>query len=179
MEPAMSLLTMSLFDSASQSFATSAPDSRADGGIRTIRFSPRGVRIERQVAGIKMYLAVPICAYEAVVLTCEDRADQRYCTVSLVHHDPEMTVVLHEAPEAPEVLTIWRSWAHFFARPALCGEALGTSHKEIRGLGLPRPRRRGQPLTERRPRFLKRRRCGRLDRIGGPFRAARASLAHE
>ncbi len=174
MEPAMSLL-----DSASQSFTASAPDSRADGGLRTIRFSPRGVHIERRVAGIKMHLAVPICSYEAVILTCDDRAGQRCCTVALAHHDPELTIVLHEAPETPEVLTIWLSWAEFFAKPALCGEAASTSHKGMNVAALPRPRRRGQPLTERRPRFLKRRRCGRLDRVGGPYRAIRASLAQE
>ncbi len=151
---------MSLHSSHSQSFATSAPDSRADGGIRMVRLNRRGVSIERQVNGIKMHLAVPIRAYEGVVLTCDDHADRRLYKVALVHHDPELSVLLHEAIESPAILTVWRSWAEYFSKPPLFHEAPSISQMELRSMARPRPRRRGRLLSSRRPRFLKRRRCG-------------------
>lgn len=168
----MSLPTRISLSRSSQSVAASAPDARADGGVRQIRLSPRGVRIERQVAGIKMLLAVPIHGYEGVVLTCDEHAEQRLYKIALVHQDPELTIELHEALESPAVLTIWRSWADFFAKPALYRETASAAQRELYSIAWPRPRRRGQPLNERRPRFLKRRRCGRLDRIGTERRGA-------
>ncbi len=160
MEPAMSILSCH-----SQGFAASAPDSRADGGVRTVRISQRGIRIERLVAGIKMHVVVPINTYEGVILTCDDRADLRLYRVALVHHDTELSVLLHEAIESPAVLTVWRSWAEYFSKPAIYREtpnAGQTAHPNIAG---PRPRRRGQRHNDRRPRFLKRRRCGRVSMV--------------
>ncbi len=170
---------MSLLAPISQSFAASAPDSRADGGLRTIRLNQRGVRIERLVAGIKMHLAVPIHAYEGVVLTCDEHADQRLYTIALVHHDPELSVVLHEAPESPAVLMIWRSWADFLSKPALYRETMSAAQKPPQGAAWPRPRRRGRSLSQRRPRFLQRRRCGHFDSIGTPFRPAQETMVQE
>ena len=49
-------------------------DQRADGGTRTVRLNPRGVRIERALAGVKMRLAIPIQAYRGVVLSREEQS---------------------------------------------------------------------------------------------------------
>lgn len=170
---------MSLHSRHSQSFAASAPDCRADGGVRSVRLNQRGVRIERLVAGIKMHLAVPIHAYEGVVLTCDEQADSRLCKVALVHQDPELSVVLHEAPESPAILTVWRSWAEFFSKPALYREAPSSGQREPQNIAWPRPRRRGLRLSDRRPRFLKRRRCGCIARISMMAGAAPSGLARE
>ncbi len=157
---------------SSQSFAASAPDARADGGIRHIRMSSRGIRIERQVAGVKMHLAVPIHGYEGVVLTFEEDGDQRLCRIALVHRDPEFTVELHRSPDSPSVLAIWRNWADFFAKPALYRDMANAGQRQLLGFARSRPRRRGQALGKRRPRFLKRRRCGRWEPADAALRAA-------
>lgn len=170
---------MSFVTRQSQSFAASAPDQRADGGVRTIRLDRRGVRIERLVAGIKMHLAVPIHAYQGVMLSCDDRPGQRLCQIALLHHDPELCVLLHEAPESPAILAVWRSWADFFAKPALYREPQATAAGTLapRGNSSPRPRRRGTQLTARRPRFLKRRRGGSFSKRASLFPAARQTRA--
>lgn len=169
----MSPLTCNSLAPTSGGFDTSAPDSRADGGIRHIRMSSRGIAIERQVAGVKMHLMVPIHTYEGVVLTCDD---QHLYRVALVHPDTELTIDLHQAPESPAVLAIWRSWADFFAKPALYREP-PVAQKELSSMAWSPPRRRGLRLDERRPRFLKRRRCGRLDRISAERPGATDNLA--
>jgi len=168
----MSLLTSNSPNASSGSFDASAPDARADGGIRHIRMSLRGIAIERQVAGVKMHLMVPIHSYEGVVLTCDE---QRLYRIALVHQDAELTIELHEAAESPAILTIWRSWADFFAKPALYRES-PVAQKDLSSMAWAPPRRRGLRLDERRPRFLKRRRCGRLDRLSTDYLGARDSV---
>jgi hypothetical protein len=157
----MSPLTCMSLEKPAQCFDASAPDLRADGGLRHIRMSARGIAIERQVAGVKMHVMVPIHSYEGVVLTYDE---QHFYRVSLVHPDPELTIDLHHAPESPAVLTIWRNWAQFFARPALYQEA-PAMQPELLSVAWAPPRRRGLKFDQRRPRFLKRRRCGGLDRV--------------
>ena len=143
-------------------FDVCALDERADGGVRYIRMSPRGIAIQRQVNGVKMHVMVPIHGYEGVVLTCDE---QRLCRIALVHQDEDLTIEMYQAAESPAVLAIWRSWADFFAKPALYHEPPVTRGEPSNITWAP-PRRRGLSLDERRPRFLKRRRCGHLDRVG-------------
>ncbi|MGO9133560.1 MAG: DUF6101 family protein [Methylovirgula sp.] len=138
----------------------SAPDARADGGIRHIRANRRGIRIERQVAGIRMHLAVPLNGYEGVLLSVEEEAGKPMCRIALVHPDPELTIELYRAKESPDILSVWREWAAFFAKPALYGETR-SDQDALAGFTPLRPRRGG--VMKRRPRFLKRRRCCHLD----------------
>jgi hypothetical protein len=86
-----------------------AADPRADSGSRIFRLAPHGVQIERVVAGVKMRLTVPIDSYQGVVLTCEDKFDQRFCRVTLAHRDPDLSVALHQATDTPAILAVWRS----------------------------------------------------------------------
>jgi hypothetical protein len=142
----------------SNAFAASVPDARTDTGTRHISITARRIQIERQVAGITMRLAVPIHAYEGIVLAYDDQADGRLYRISLVHADADLCVELHRAPDMPGLLTIWRNWAEFFGKPPLYGEA--TSQTRPRCHFAPRrPRRRGDIIAKRRPRFLKRRRA--------------------
>ena len=150
----------------SQSFAASARDSRADGGVRMVRFSQRGVHIERLVAGVKMHLVVPIQTYEGVLLSCGDHVDPCLYQVSLIHRDEELSIPLHEAIDSPFILTIWRSWAKYFSKPALYRDPANAGQTERHNnIARPRPRRRGPRLSDRRPRFLKRRRCARINMV--------------
>jgi hypothetical protein len=142
------------------SLITSAPDARADGGVRHIRLAEDSIRIERQVGGVKMRVAVPLDGYRGVVLKSETTRDRRFCRIALEHSDPELTVELYQAHESPDALAIWLDWADYFAKPALC-EA--TPHASLLGdLGMPQAHRRGAPLVRRRPRFLKRRHSNRM-----------------
>lgn len=129
--------------------AYAASDPRADGGVRSVWLTPRGVRIERAVAGVKMHLSIPIEAYRAVLSTCQD-GDRPFCRIILAHKDPDLSVTLDQRADVfPE---IWQSWARFFSGPA----------PEVMRDTLAQPRRRSMVLAKRRPRFLLRRRSGRL-----------------
>jgi hypothetical protein len=161
-KPVMSFQTSTSPNPFFEPFDICALDERADGGVRHIRMSPRGIAIERQLNGVKMHLVVPIRGYEGVVLTCDE---QRFCRIALVHQDEDLTIELYQAAESPAVLAIWRGWAEFFAKPALYHEPPVT-RGDLSGMGWALPRRRGLRLDERRPRFLKRRRCGHLSRVG-------------
>jgi hypothetical protein len=133
-----------------------AADSRADGGVRTVWLTPRGVRIERAVSGVKMRLVVPIEAYQGVLLTCQDTVERPLCRIILAHSDPDLSVSLHQGADTPAILEIWQGWARFLSRPALCA---GTS---VLHNAAACPRRRGVSLAKRRPRNLLRRRPARL-----------------
>ena len=130
-----------------------------------VRFSQRGVHIERLIAGIKMHLVVPIQTYDGVLLSCDDHVDPRVYRVSLIHRDGELSILLHEAIDSPFILTIWRSWAKYFSKPALYRDPTNAGQTERHKIARPRPRRRGQRLNDRRPRFLKRRRCARMSMV--------------
>jgi len=95
-------------------------------------------------------------------LSVEEEAGKPMCRIALVHPDPELTIELYRAKESPDILSVWREWAAFFAKPALYGETR-SDQDALSGLTKPRPRRRGDPVVKRRPRFLKRRRCCHLD----------------
>lgn len=143
----------------SQSFSASAPDPRTDSGSRDISITARRIEIERQVAGIVMRLAIPIHAYDGVLLACDEQAESRLYRVSLVHPDPDLSIELHRTIDCPSVLALWRSWAEFFGKPAFYGEGSGQGRQRSNVSRL-RPRRRGDQIAKRRPRFLKRRRAG-------------------
>ncbi len=147
------------FSRLSQSFSASAPDSRTDSGTRHVSISVRRIEIERHVAGIAMRLAIPIRAYDGVLLACDEQAEPRLYRISLVHSDPDLSIELHRTVDSPHVLALWRNWAEFFGKPALYGEASGQPQQR-RDVSRPRPRRRGDEIAKRRPRFLKRRRGG-------------------
>ncbi len=147
------------FSPLSQSFSASAPDARTDSGTRHISITARRIEIERQVAGIAMRLAVPIRAYDGVLLACDEQAEPRLYRISLIHPDPDLSIELHRAVDCPGVLALWRHWAEFFRKPALYGEG-STQARQRCTVSRPRPRRRGDQIAKRRPRFLKRRRAG-------------------
>ncbi len=146
-----------------EALACSAADPRADGGRRAIWLTPRGVRIERTVAGIKMCLAVPIEAYRAILSICHD-GDRRFCRITLAHKDPDLSVILDLGRDAPALQEIWQSWARFLVGPALA--------KVLRD-AVAQPRRRSAMLLKRRPRIPLRRPPGLLRTPAKVLRGAR------
>lgn len=159
--------------------ASTAPDTRADGGSRNIYLDQRCIRIERVVAGVKMRLAVPVAAYRGVVLSCEETADQRLYYVTLAHRDGEFSVVLHAGTDWTDVLAIWQRWAKFFSQPAIFNDDPGASEKPLRAAQPMRQRRRSAALAQRRPRFLMRRRQGRCGPPVNMLEGARELISYE
>jgi hypothetical protein len=155
------------------------PDSRAEGGVRTVYLDRRCIRIVRVFAGVKMRLAVPVDSYRGVVLSCENKGEQRLYQVTLAHRDCEFSVALHEATDWTDVLSIWQHWARFFARPAIFNEEPGQSEKLLRGATPARQRRRGATLAKRRPRNLNRRRPGRIGPLSNLLEGARELICYE
>ncbi len=129
------------------------PDQRADGGTRTIRMSPRGIRIDRALGGVKMRLAVPIEAYRGVILTREDKLQRRFYRLTLDHADADLSITLSRATDIAALIEPWSDWARFFAKPALLDSKIGAD-PEVR---LRRPMRRRSRVRGRatRPTALK------------------------
>jgi hypothetical protein len=138
---------MPKLDRNPETIAYREPDPRADGGTRTVRLSPRGVRIDRALSGMKMRLAVPIDAYRGVVLSREDRLQQRFYRVTLLHADEDLSITLSRATDVSALIDQWSSWARFFAKPALLDAEIGVETDKRR-----RTRRPGRHRTRTRPR---------------------------
>ncbi|MDR3408414.1 MAG: DUF6101 family protein, partial [Methylovirgula sp.] len=117
---------MPRLDRNPESLAYCERDRRADGGTRTVRLNPQGVRIERALAGVKMRLAIPIEAYRGVVLSREDKLERQFYRLSLDHSDAELSVTLARANDIAVLVDQWSNWARFFAMPALLAENIGT-----------------------------------------------------
>jgi len=156
-----------------ETLAHCVPDLRADGGIRTVWLTLRGVRIERSVSGVKMRLSIPIEAYQGVLLTCQDNIERPLCRIILAHSDPDLSVNLHQGADTAAILQIWQGWARFLSRPALCAGA------SVLRNAAARPRRRGMSLAKRRPRILLRRRPARLAAPSKVLRGARELFSWE
>lgn len=144
------------FDGSLKDFAATTDDARADGGVRHVHLSPRGVRIARQMAGIQMHLAVPIHRYQGILLCCDETAEPHLYRIVLLHPDPELTIELARAPESPAVLALWRSWAAYLGKPALYQEPASPDAAWPDAIACRRPRRRGESLSKRRPCHFKR-----------------------
>ncbi|MGO9005257.1 MAG: DUF6101 family protein [Beijerinckiaceae bacterium] len=156
-----------------------APDLRAEGGVRTVFLDQRCIRIERVFAGVKMRLAVPVDSYRGVVLSCDEKDEQRLYRVTLAHRDCEFSVVLHVATDWTDVLSIWQRWARFFAQPAIFSEEAEQSEKLLRTAAPARQRRRNATLAKRRPRILNRRRPGRVGPVANLLEGARELISYE
>ena len=159
---------MPKLDRNPEALAYHEPDERADGGMRIVRLSPRGIRIDRALRGVKMRLAVPIEAYRGVVLAREDRLERRFYRLSLDHADADLSVTLSRAVDISTLIDQWSNWARFFAKPALLDEAIG-AEPETHGIR----RLRRSARVKRRTRSRPRSRAGRLAgpaKIFGPGR---------
>lgn len=151
-------------------------DPRADGRRRVVLLARDRVVIARSVAGVFMHITMTPNAYRGVVLRLNAlRDDGFHYEIRLAHRDPDLCVTLHEASDDSEIQAEWRLWARFLGLPALVEREEGSVEPEGAHLGeiviaRLQARRRGETITCRRPRFLTRRKTGRVD-------PRRASLA--
>lgn len=144
-----------------------ACDPRADGRRRVVLLARDRVVIARSVAGVFMRIAMTPNAYRGVVLRLSAlRDDVFHYEIRLAHRDPDLSVTLHEASDDSEIQAEWRLWARFLGLPTLVEREEGRAEPEGRHrleTAHARARRRGRTMISRRPRFLLRRKTGRLD----------------
>jgi Family of unknown function (DUF6101) len=144
------------------------PDSRADGGRRQVEILEHEVMFERSIAGVRMRVAVPFTLYEGVTLDIGKREDGSIrLAVRLVHEDADLEVILFEAGDDQDVTAEWQYWANRFGLPLLIDDGHGGLAEPFARIGallVGRPRQRRTPadFAARRPRFLTRRKTGRL-----------------
>lgn len=100
--------------------AVTARDLRADGRRRQILLCRDRVTIERSFCGIAMRLSVPVATYRGVCVGLRQGPGGEFLyQVRLEHRDPDLSVLLAEAPDDSETWAEWRGWARYFNLPAL------------------------------------------------------------
>ena len=140
-------------------------------GDVTFTIDQRGAVVRRvlSMSGLPALIALPAIAFRGVAARAmEDPEGNVTVTLELLHHDPMLSVPLLVADDLDDVAADWRAWADAYRLPMLLIEADGVARTLEESLGaaiktLPvKERRKGRTSTQRRPRFLARRRVGNL-----------------
>ena len=142
------------------------PDARADAGMRSVTLAADRVVISRSVGGVRMRIGLRARAYRGVLLSIAGMDDEgfRY-EVTLAHADGDLCVPLSQTYDEAEAYCAWRLWGRRLAAPLLVERIPGEWDvvEAPRAPALaPAPRRRGRATLRRRPRFLTRRKMGRI-----------------
>ncbi|MGD0633713.1 MAG: hypothetical protein ABSA13_05490 [Beijerinckiaceae bacterium] len=155
-------------DLARQSFTVTrhAYDPRADSRLRTVHMSMTQVSIERVMDGIKMRIAVPVAAYDA--LRVRVHAPRGVATLTLSHDDPDLNVELASG-EATEIAIAAKAWAAVLEKTLVIEAGVLMRPPEPRSLKRPKPSRRSS--------FSKRRKPGLLGLLGTSFKGEREIIA--
>jgi hypothetical protein len=163
-----------------------ARDGGADGQIRQVELDRDRVVLRRAVHGIRMNVGVPVAEFRGVsirILPAE--GDEPAATaVMLEHRDAGLSIPLFMAPDGDDLVAEWKSWSRVLGLPLLVIEGDGSLREPfqriggIGGVGTPAPRRRRRAAIKwRRPRFLMRRKPGRLTAQPLVFRGEREIIA--
>jgi Family of unknown function (DUF6101) len=163
------------------------PDPRADDRHRKVELTGQRIILRRTVAGVAMHVQLPASAYRGIALCLTEPAGgEAHFELRLVHPDPEMCVRLARREDEKAILADWRSWLRFLALPPLLERELGCyiaadglSRQGPLGSGNCRPRRRNATIANRRGRFGRRRKPGRLDRMAELFSGEREIICYE
>lgn len=120
-------------------------------------------------SGIPMSLRMKIAAFEGVAarVVPSDGGQPVRVVVELMHRDPQLSLPLLVAADMDEVVADWQAWAATLALPLILVEADGTTRRLRERIGtvelMPvKPRRHRSVLRHRRPRFLMRRKPGKM-----------------
>ncbi len=173
LEATMSFRGLKL-DPARLPLCFNSPDASADGGERAVTLEADRVVMARRISDVAMKIALPVTAYRGVAIRIVPgmtEAEDRVAVV-LSHADSALEVPLYEADDDENVIAEWRLWASTLGLPLLMEGVDGQTVAAENRLGeievdRPRPRRRHSLLSGRRPRFLTRRRTGKLPLV--PF----------
>ena len=97
-----------------------ADDRRADDRRRNVLLSRDRVTIDRHFHGIAMRLSVPVSSYRGVCVGVRTAETGGFVyELRLAHRDPDLSVVLAEAPDESRIWADWRTSAGYFGLPAL------------------------------------------------------------
>jgi hypothetical protein len=151
------------FDPLSLPVSFAARDSRADGGIRQIELHRERVTLHRAVHGMRMTISVRVSEFAGA--TVRDTADGQ--ALVLLHRDPSLAIPLLVTDDAVERDAAWQAWSEVLALPQLADDRRDPAPR----------RRRCNAISERRPSFLMRRRCGYLLSPAAIYRGEREIIA--
>lgn len=128
----------------------------------------RGRALVRRPSGDAV--SVPVAEYRGVAVRMESTGDngEVRAFVELLHTDPSLTLPLAVTDDPYEIAADWQTWARTLSLPLLIVGQDGSIGAPLAGMGgilaaKPKPRRRHSFFADRRPRFLVRRKVGRLD----------------
>lgn len=144
----------------------------------TFTISQRGAVI-RQVLpsnGLPMSVALPISAFSGIAARAvEDEYGLITVTLELLHEDTQLSVPLLVAHDLNDIAADWRAWAAAFNLPMMMVEEDGIARplyenkasasrtaQQSRVQNQTKPKMSQQAGTQRRPRFLARRKSGTL-----------------
>ena len=141
--------------------------SRDDFGEVTFTIDQRGAIVRRvlKMSGLPATIVLPANAFLGVAARAiEDGEGHVTVTLELLHDDAALSVPLLVADDLDDIAADWRAWADAYRLPMLLIEADGVARTLEESLGTaiktapPQARRKGRISTQRRPRFLARRR---------------------
>ena len=141
----------------------------ADGDV-SFTIDERGAVIKRKLpqSHLPMSIALPPKAFQGVTARAiEDENGDVTVTLELMHNDPQLSVPLLVADDFDDIAADWRAWSEAFGLPMMLVEADGIARPLEDSIGQVKtqpvkPRRHHSNLSERRPRFLARRKTGDL-----------------
>lgn len=144
--------------------------TRDDSGDVSFTIDQRGATVRRVLENSRLPVTVvlPARSFRGVAARAiEDAEGNVTVTLELLHNDPMLSVPLLVAHDLDDVAADWRAWSEAYRLPMLLIEADGVARTLEESLGLvkkrpPVERRKGRASTQRRPRFLARRRTGDL-----------------
>jgi uncharacterized protein DUF6101 len=160
-------------------------DDAADEHLRQVELHRERVVLRRDLRGIKMAVNLPVASYRGVSIRIEPPTDEQAGVIIVVleHADPLLSLVLHRAPDASDIVAEWQSWGRALALPLLVTDADGRLRDAFRRIGPVRVgdpiarRRRHSALRARRPSLPLRRRTGEPPAIPVVHRGEREIIA--
>lgn len=140
------------------------------GAPVTITLDERGAVMRKVLpsSGLPLSIALPARAFKGIAARAIDHGNGSVTvTLELHHDDADLCVPLLVAHDLCDIAADWRNWSEFYRIPMLMVEADGVARPLEEHLGDVRtnhvkPRRRHSHFASRRPRFLVRRRTGKL-----------------
>lgn len=139
-----------------------------DLGEVTLTIDKRGVRMRRflERSLLPVTFVLPPHAFRGVAARAIEENGEVTVTLELLHSDPRLSVPLLVANDLDDVAADWRGWAEAYQLPMLLVEANGEVSRLDetidRAAEHAQGRRRGNPLSGRRIRFLSKRKNGSL-----------------
>lgn len=139
---------------------------RDDSSEITVTLDARGAVMKKTLerSGLPLSIALPGRAFEGVAARAIDHGDETVTvTLELHHKDPALSVPLLVAHDLMDIAADWRMWSEIYGIPMLMVEADGIARPLVlEPTPKPAPRHRGRVASQRRPRFLVRRKTGRM-----------------